>query len=54
MKIRPVLERLAIVSVCSAELAFVMAAATPAGNIMASSQDAFGSNGTTTWRPMIK
>jgi hypothetical protein len=54
MKIRPDLERLAIVSVCSAELAFVMAAATPAANFMASSQDAFGWNGATTWRPMIE
>jgi hypothetical protein len=48
MKIRPVLARLAIVSVYSAGLAFVMAAATPAANVLASFQDAFGRIGTTT------
>jgi hypothetical protein len=42
------LARLAIVSVCSAGLAFVMAAATPAANVLASFQDAFGRIGTTT------
>jgi hypothetical protein len=54
MKIRPVLARLAIVSVYSGGLAFVMAAATPAANVLAPSQDAFGWIGTTTDRPMIK
>ena len=52
MKIRPVLARFAIVSVYSAGLAFVMAAATPAANALASSQDAFGRSGTTTCRPL--
>jgi hypothetical protein len=53
MKIRPLRARLAIVSVYRDGLAFVMAAATPAANVLAPSQDAFGWIGTTTGRPMI-